>query len=481
MVRNRIISLLLAAVLPLSGCSAIKSLTYKASGGRVSPGTEYESTIPEASQTTVADRLPDATPIDMGRVRTVHDTVTITRTLTRTDTLYRRIRGNVKPGIEVLRERGFAGLVGKRVGLLTNPSGVDRHMNSTVDILFNAPGVQLKAIFAPEHGARGDVEAGGYVSSYTDKRTGLPVYSMYGETRKPTPAMLKGLDIVVYDIQDVGTRSYTFISSLGLMMQACAEQGIDVMVLDRPNPLGGLKVEGPLVEQPFNSFVSQYRIPYVYGLTVGELAGLINEEGLNRGQKGLDAPLKCNLTVIPMEGWERDMLFADTGLQWILPSPNIPFPETAVCYPAAGLCGEFNGYLQIGIGFLPFGVFAAEWIDADVLKSKLDSWHIPGTSFRTIHYSRSGKSLQGVQYFFTDYEAATVTLTQFYVMQAVYELYKKDPFKISPGRIEMFNKVCGTDYVSATFRKSFRVSDITPFWNKDVEAFRKLSKRYYLY
>ncbi|MCR5244900.1 MAG: DUF1343 domain-containing protein, partial [Bacteroidales bacterium] len=198
----------------------------------------------------------------MGRVRTVHDTVTVTRTLTRTDTLYRRIRGNVKPGIEVLRERGFAGLVGKRVGLLTNPSGVDRHMNSTVDILFNAPGVQLKAIFAPEHGARGDVEAGGYVSSYTDKRTGLSVYSMYGETRKPTPAMLKGLDIVVYDIQDVGTRSYTFISSLGLMMQACAEQGIEVMVLDRPNPLGGLKVEGPLVEQPFNSFVSQYRIPY---------------------------------------------------------------------------------------------------------------------------------------------------------------------------------------------------------------------------
>jgi uncharacterized protein YbbC (DUF1343 family) len=182
-----------------------------------------------------------------------------------------------------------------------------------------------------------------------------------------------------------------------------------------------------------------------------------------------------------MEGWERDMLFADTGLQWILPSPNIPFPETAVCYPAAGLCGEFNGYLQIGIGFLPFGVFAAEWIAAAVLKSKLDSWHIPGTSFRTIHYSRSGKSLQGVQYFFTDYEAATVTLTQFYVMQAVYELYKKDPFKISPGRIEMFNKVCGTDYVSATFRKSFRVSDITPFWNKDVEAFRNLSKRYYLY
>ena len=186
----------------------------------------------------------------------------------------------VKPGIEVLRESGFQRLVGKRVGLVTNPSGVDSQLRSTIDILFNAPEVNLVALYGPEHGVRGDVYAGGAVTDTVDDKTGLPVYSLYGATRKPTKEMLNGIDIMVYDIQDVGARSYTFISTLGLVMEACGELGIEVMVLDRPNPLGGHKVEGCYVEQPFNSFVSQYKIPYVYGLTVGELAEMINEEGL---------------------------------------------------------------------------------------------------------------------------------------------------------------------------------------------------------
>ena len=266
----------------------------------------------------------------------------------------------VKPGIEVLRERGFEGLKGKRVGLLTNPSGVDRNLKSTVDILFEAPEVNLVALFAPEHGVRGDVYAGGKVESGRDETTGLPVHSVYGATRKPTPEMLRGLDIVVYDIQDVGTRSYTFISSLGLMMSACAELGIEVMVLDRPNPLGGRKVEGSLVEPGFYSFVSQYPIPYIYGLTAGEVATFINEEGVNLGQKGTDPFHKCKLTVVPMEGWRRDMRFTDTGLPWILPSPNIPYPQTAIDYPCSGLVGECPGFLNIGIGYsLPFELFAA--------------------------------------------------------------------------------------------------------------------------
>ena len=191
----------------------------------------------------------------------------------------------VKTGIEVLRDRGFDILIGKRVGLVTNPSGVDSHLNSTVDILYNAPGVELVALYGPEHGVRGDVYAGGKVADTEDETTGLPVYSLYGSTRKPTPEMLEGIDVMVYDIQDVGVRSYTFISTLGLVMEACAAKDIEVVVLDRPNPLGGNKIEGCYVERPFNSFVSQYRIPYVYGLTVGELAEMINEEGLNRGQK----------------------------------------------------------------------------------------------------------------------------------------------------------------------------------------------------
>ncbi len=196
------------------------------------------------------------------------------------------VEAGVRPGIEVLREMGFSPLRGKRVGLVTNPSGVDRELNSTIDILFNAPGVNLVALFGPEHGVRGDVYAGGKVTNSTDPVTGLPVYSLYGPTRKPTADMLEGIDVMVYDIQDVGTRSYTFISTLGLVMSACAEKGIEVMVLDRPNPLGGNKIEGCFPEEGFYSFVGQYRIPYIYGLTVGELAGLLNSEGLNRGQKG---------------------------------------------------------------------------------------------------------------------------------------------------------------------------------------------------
>lgn len=393
----------------------------------------------------------------------------------------------VKPGIEVLCERGFAGLEGKRIGLVTNPSGVDGSLNSTIDILAAAPGLELVALYAPEHGVRGDIYAGGKVESGRDERTGLPVHSLYGATRQPVPEMLEGVDMMLYDIQDVGSRSYTFISTLGLVMRSCAEAGIPVMVLDRPNPLGGLKVEGPVVEDGFHSFVSQYRIPYIYGLTVGELAILINEEGLNRGQDGRQDPLKCELYVIPMEGWTRDMLFADTGLPWVSPSPNIPYPESAVCYPSAGLIGEMYNYLNIGIGYtLPFATFAEEWVDADELKRVLDSYEVPGVAWRTIHYKPisgrlAGKLVHGVQYYYTDYEKATLTLTQFYVMQAVWELYGKNPFQTSEERLPMFNKVCGSDFVSRTFGRDMRVADIIGYWNKDASAFRALSEKYHIY
>ena len=393
----------------------------------------------------------------------------------------------VKPGIEVLRDRGFDELKGKRVGLVTNPSGVDRYLNSTVDILFNAPGVELVALYGPEHGVRGDVYAGGKVTDTKDEATGLPVYSLYGSTRKPTPQMLEGIDVMVYDIQDVGARSYTFISTLGLVMEACAAKGIEVMVLDRPNPLGGNKIEGCYVEQPFNSFVSQYRIPYIYGLTVGELAVMINEEGLNRGQLGNQDPVRCKLTVIPMEGWERDMLYEDTGLPWVLPSPNIPFKDTPLYYSAAGICGELYGFMDIGIGYtLPFQVFGATWLDPEKLKARLESYGLPGISFRTIWYkpiagSRKGELVKGLQYFFTDYENARVTETQFYVMQSVAELYPdKKAFEVISG-YGLFDKVCGTDYVRKEFSKRYKVADIKDYWSKDEASFRELSQKYHIY
>ena len=397
-------------------------------------------------------------------------------------------RAKVRPGIEVLESRGFEGLKGKRVGLVTNPSGVDRNLRSTIDILHDAKDVELVALFGPEHGVRGDAYAGDKVSDDVDPVTGVKVFSIYGKYREPSQEMLDGIDVMVYDIQDVGTRSYTFISTLGLVMRACAKKGIEVMVLDRPNPLGGLKVEGCCVEPGYYSFVSEFEIPYIYGLTVGELAIMINEEGLNRGEKGYEPALKCKLSVIPMDGWRRKMSYIETGLPWVLPSPNIPYPQSAVNYPSSGITGEFNNYLNIGIGYtLPFETFAAEWIDAEALKKELDSYHLPGIAFRIIHYkpiagSSKGKLLHGVQFYYTDYDAADITLTQFYVMQAVNRLYPEhNPFEMSKDRIGMFDKVCGTDYVRRNFSKRMEVSDIIDYWNKDVKKFKAVSKKYYIY
>lgn len=393
----------------------------------------------------------------------------------------------VKPGIEVLRDRNFDALRGRRVGLVTNPSGVDSRLNSTIDILFQATEVNLVALYGPEHGVRGDMYAGDKVNDSTDPSTGLPVYSLYGKTRKPTPEMLQGIDVMVYDIQDVGVRSYTFISTLGLVMEACAPLGIEVMVLDRPNPLGGNKIEGCYVEQPFNSFVSQYKIPYVYGLTVGELATLINEEGLNRGQKGDQEPVKCRLTVIPMQGWTRNMLYEDTGLPWVLPSPNIPFKDSPMYYAASGICGELYGFMNIGIGYtLPFQVFGATWLDPQKLKTRLESYNLPGVDFRTIWYKPfsgmlKGQLVKGLQFFFTDYQKARITEVQFAVMQAVAELYPdKKAFSVING-FGLFDKVCGTDHIRKTFIRSYRLDDIKEYWRKDEASFRALSQKYHIY
>lgn len=394
----------------------------------------------------------------------------------------------VKTGLEVISDSGFEELKGRRVGLVTNPSGVDRNLRSTIDIFFEAPEVNLVALFGPEHGVRGDAYAGDKVADSRDSKTGLPVYSIYGAYREPSQKMLEGIDLMVYDIQDIGVRSYTFISTLGLVMRACAKKGIEVMVLDRPNPLGGNKIEGCYVEPGFFSFVSEFKIPYIYGLTVGELAIMINEEGMNCGQKGNEDHLKCNLKVVPMQGWSRDMLYIDTNLPWVLPSPNIPYPQSAINYPSSGICGELGNFLNIGIGYnLPFETFAAEWVDATKLKAELDSYMLSGVKFREIHYkpfygSKAGKLLHGVQFFYTDYDKANISLTQFYVMQAIGVLYpSRNPFTSDGSRNAMIDKVCGTDYVRLAFAKNMKVSDIKFYWDKDVESFRTLSEKYYIY
>lgn len=386
----------------------------------------------------------------------------------------------IKTGIEVLKDQNFKVLEGKRVGLITNPTGVDNDMKSTIDILNEAPNVNLTALFAPEHGVRGDAHAGDHVDNITDPQTGLPVYSLHGKTRVPTPEMLENVDVLVYDIQDIGCRSFTYISTMGLAMEAAAKSGVEFVVLDRPNPLGGLKVEGGLVDDEFISFVSQFKIPYLYGLTAGELAILLNEEGMLKE--------KADLKVVKMKNWKRKMTYDQTGLQWIPSSPHIPQPISSAFYPVSGILGEL-GYMSIGVGYtIPFQMFAAEWLDAEALANNLNNLNLPGIHFRPIHlkpfYSvGQGQQLQGVQVHIMDYDKAALSDIQFYVMQ---ELAKLNPDKAvfdnaNDKRYRMFDQVAGSDSVRLNFAKNNSFDDIRDFWYDEVAPFKQLSKKYYLY
>ncbi|MBN2597530.1 MAG: DUF1343 domain-containing protein [Marinifilaceae bacterium] len=388
----------------------------------------------------------------------------------------------VDTGIDVLQKTNYSILKGKRIGIITNPTGVNQNLESTIDLLHACSDVDVKILFSPEHGIRGDYAAGEKVATYTDKKTGIQVCSLYGKQQKPNAKTLKDLDAIVYDIQDIGVRSYTYISSMGLLMEACAENNVEFIVLDRPNPFGGIKVEGGLVENDQISFVSQFPIPYVYGLTCGELARYLNEEGL------LKEGMKCKLQVVEMEGWKRNMTFPETNLPWVPTSPHIPNSMSAIYYAASGILGELYT-ISIGVGYTqPFELFAAEWIDASDLAENLNNLHIPGVLFRPVHYKPyysvgKGLMLHGVQLHFTNIQQAPISLIQFYVMQECHKLYpNKNPFKLcEASRLSMFDKVCGSKEIRMRFTKNFLVSDIEELWSAPRESFLEKSKKYYLY
>jgi uncharacterized protein YbbC (DUF1343 family) len=391
-------------------------------------------------------------------------------------------QAQVKTGLQVLIDHDFKALENKNIGLITNPTGVNDQLKSTIDILFESKKMKIIALFSPEHGVRGDHEAGEYVPFYTDSKTLIPVYSIYGARQKPSPEMLKGIDVLVYDIQDIGSRSYTYISTLGLAMEAAAEAGIEFMVLDRPNPLGGEKIEGPLVKNGFFSFVSQYPIPYIHGLTTGELATFLNEEGL------LKAGKKCKLTVIPLKAWKRSMIFEETGLPWVPSSPHIPHAHTPFFYPATGILGELY-VMNIGVGYtLPFQMVAAPWIDADSLTTALNALNINGVLFRPVHYKPyystcKGEMVHGVQIHITDYRKAPLSLLQFYILQECHKLWPlKNVFELcDSARLPMFDKVCGTNEVRKIFTRTFSVDSINNLWMNSAESYREKVKKYYLY
>ncbi|NOX96825.1 MAG: DUF1343 domain-containing protein [Nitrospirae bacterium] len=390
------------------------------------------------------------------------------RAATSAENLSSRVR--IKLGVEVLLEKRLDLLKGKRVGLITNPTGVDRNLKTTVDLLWENPQVKLVALFGPEHGIRGDIPAGQYTKSYLDKKTGLPVFSLYGKTRKPTPEMLKGIDVLVFDIQDIGTRYYTYIYTMALSMEAAKEKGIEFIVLDRPNPIGGTNVEGPVLEKKFKSFIGMYPIPIVPGMTAGELAELFNNEF------GIGA----KLTIVKMEGWKREMFFEETGLAWINPSPHIPTPLTARLYPATGFIGELK-VVSNGIGTTrPFEYIGAPWIEADKLAKELNRSRLPGVYFRPVHYQPfyglyARKECNGVQIHILDEQKFKPVATGIHIISAIKKLY---PGKIKfSGALGSFDKTLGTAKVRLSLQAGKSPEAIIASWQNDLKKFLTLRRQ----
>jgi len=390
-------------------------------------------------------------------------------------------RAEVKLGNEVLAESQFKVLQGKRIGLITNPSGVNRQLESTVEVLRAAPGVKLVALFGPEHGVYGDVDAGEKVETQVDKRTGLPAYSLYGKTHKPTSEMLKGLDAMVYDLQDTGCRSYTYISTMGVAMEACGEAGIEFIVLDRPNPLGGERIEGAMLDQKFRSGVSKWNVPYVYGLTCGELAQLINSEGF------IKKP--CRLTVVPMKGWKRSMVWEETGLPWVPSSPHVPHGESALYQVATGMLGELMS-VSIGIGYtLPFECVASPGLDPHKLAEALNAYRLPGVKWRPITYKPyyftfTNQVIGGAQLYFTDPARAPLTPINLYAIEALKRVGGIDAFAEAERRkrgFGMFDKVNGTDATRKALQAGTSAAQVVASWKAGEDAFRQACKKYLLY
>lgn len=356
---------------------------------------------------------------------------------------------------------------GKRVGLITNQTGVNSHLQSSVDIMYAK--TNLTALFSPEHGLRGNVEAGATVGGTTDSQTGLPVYSLYGDSKKPTPAMLEQVDILCFDIQDVGARFYTYASTMALAMESARENNKQFIVLDRPNPIGGLAVEGPVLKSGFESFIGKYPIPIRHGLTIGELAFLFNDKfGIN-----------CRLTVIPMTGWQRKMHWQDTGLPWVMTSPNVPTPETALVYPGSGLLGATN--ISEGLGTTrPFELIGAPWLNGQAAADRLNESGLPGVYFRptwfTPRYGRhSGIAQNGVQLHIIDryaYQPIRTAITMLAVMKEL----SVGQFAFHSER--MFDLAVGESDLRL---ESVNTAEILLRWQKEAADFQEQSRKYYLY
>jgi uncharacterized protein YbbC (DUF1343 family) len=373
----------------------------------------------------------------------------------------------VLTGIDVLERDNFKQLAGMRVGLVTNHTGRNREGRQTIDVLSKAPGVKLVALFSPEHGIRGLADE--KVSDSKDEATGLPIYSLYGETRRPKPEQLKDLDALVYDIQDIGARFYTYISTLGYLLEEAAKVKLPVFVLDRPNPIGGVDVEGPIADSDKLSFISYHTIPTRHGLTIGELGQLFNR------QRNIGADLR----VIKMEGWRRSMWFDETNLTWINPSPNMRSLTEATLYPGVGLLETTN--VSVGRGTdTPFEIVGAPWIQGDKLAEFLNQRGLPGVRFVPLRFKPNASVFKdeqcgGVNIIITDRAAFRPLLTGIEMALALRKLYPND-WKVD----NYLRLLVNTDTLERV-KRGESASEIVASWNSGLQEFRKARSEILLY
>ncbi len=379
-----------------------------------------------------------------------------------------------KTGLEVLVRDGFRPLQGRRVGLVTNHTGVDASGRSGIDLLAAGKGFTLTALFSPEHGLRGTADEN--VDSGRDAKTGLPVHSLYGKTRKPTPEMLKDVDVLVFDLQDVGARYYTYCTTLALVMEAAKENDKLLVVLDRPNPIGGVEVEGPILEEGLRgNFIGYFALPTRHGMTVGELARLYNAE----------FKIGCRLEVVRLEGWSRAQYYDETGLPWVNPSPNMRSPAAAIAYPGLGALEGTN--LSVGRGTeKPFLWYGAPWVDGAALCRELESRKLPGVRWKPVRftpekqpgmpvYPHTGKECGGFEVEIVDRAAFRPVAASLHVLDALYRLYPKDL---------AFGRSCtmiGLRSIEADLKAGRPPAEIEKSWQRDLDSFKAARKTVLLY
>ncbi len=374
-------------------------------------------------------------------------------------------------------------LNGKRVGVIANQTAVDSKGRHIIDLLHQASTVELSAIFAPEHGFRGDVEGGFQIDDQKDTKTSVPILSIYGHIKKPTPEMLQNIDALIFDIQDIGTRFYTFISTMSLCMEAAAENQVEFIVLDRPNPITGTIVEGPVLEEQFKSFVGIHPIALRHGMTVGELARMFNEEGW------LANGVTAKLTVIKMENWKRDNWYGDLGLNWIKPSPNIPTPTTALLYPGMGLLESCN--ISEGRGTIrPFENIGAPWLDHQKIVKTLNKVKISGVKIDTTSYvpidmpgaamnpKFEGQRCNALLFTITDpYRLLSVALG-IHLICAIKENHPDQfTWKSPQSRLRLF----GNDETLKAIDDGKLPAEIIQSWQSKLKIFKKIREQYLLY